>query len=142
MTLTRDRIGRTETWGGRLAEQQSRELATERPARLLEDWLVGDILSVLSHVPLPAIVLSRTFGARSIRAAGPLADTWELSNRRRCFLIDKKFQGGLTQAEEVELDELQAEFASYLDVVRPLPTQMLDELESLAEQLEAEDRRP
>jgi hypothetical protein len=72
-----------------------------------------------------------------------LADPWELKNRRRLFLLNKKFHSpaGLCAAEEEELRQLQADFESYLDSVRPLPNQVLDELEALAEQLEAEDKR-
>jgi hypothetical protein len=68
----------------------------------------------------------------------------EMNNRRRLFLIDKKFHSpeGLSAVEEDELRKLQAEFEAYLDAVRPLPYQMLDELEELAQQLEAEDKQP
>jgi hypothetical protein len=70
-------------------------------------------------------------------------DSWELKNRRRLFLINKKFHspGGLSAAEEEELHRLQADFESYLDFFCPLPSQLLDELEALVEQLEAEDER-
>jgi hypothetical protein len=91
---------------------------------------------------LPAIALSRTFGARSVGSGGLPIDLWEINNRRRVFLIDKKFQAGLSPKEEAELHELQADFESYLDRARPLPEQMLDELEALAEQLEAENKQP
>jgi hypothetical protein len=68
----------------------------------------------------------------------------EMNNRRRLFLIAKKFHSpeGVSAVEEDELRRLQAEFEAYLDAVRPLPQQMLDELEELAKQLEAEDERP
>jgi hypothetical protein len=71
------------------------------------------------------------------------ADPGELISRRRLFLINKKFHTleGLSGAEEDELRRLQADFESYLDSIRPLPTQVLEELEALAEQLEAEDQR-
>jgi hypothetical protein len=71
-----------------------------------------------------------------------LADPWELRNQRRLFLINKKFHSpaGLCAAEEEELRQLQADFESYLDSARPLPNQVLDEVEALAEQLEAEDK--
>jgi hypothetical protein len=42
----------------------------------------------------------------------------------------------------MELGELQADFESYLDRFRPLPDGMLDELEALAEQLAAQEKRP
>jgi hypothetical protein len=68
----------------------------------------------------------------------------DMNNRRRLFLIDKKFHSaeGLSAVEEEELHRFQTEFEAYLDAVRPLPYQMLDELEELAQQLEAEDEQP
>ncbi len=38
----------------------------------------------------------------------------EIRNHRRVFLIDKKSKDGLSQAEEIELDELQAEYSRQL----------------------------
>jgi hypothetical protein len=63
--------------------------------------------------------------------------------QRRLFLINKQFHSpeGLSAAKGEELQRLQAAFESYLDSNRPLPNQMLEELEALAEQLEAEDQR-
>jgi hypothetical protein len=56
---------------------------------------------------------------------------------RRVFLIDKKFQQGLTQAEELELHELQAEHGAYLDAIQPPPFDKLEALEAFARQLTA-----
>lgn len=42
-------------------------------------------------------------------------------NRRRCELIDRKYRGGLTPLEEVELAELQAAMHRFVDAVAPLP---------------------
>ena len=38
----------------------------------------------------------------------------EMRNHRRVFLLDKKLKGGLTQVEETELEELQAEYGRQL----------------------------
>ncbi len=40
--------------------------------------------------------------------------TKEIRNGRRLFLIDKKLKDGLSQAEEAELEELQAEYSRQL----------------------------
>jgi hypothetical protein len=75
---------------------------------------------------------------------GGAADFRDLRNRRRLFLINNRFHSpqGLSAAEDEELSLLQADFESYLDSIRPLPSRMLEELEALAEGLGAEDRRP
>ncbi len=72
-----------------------------------------------------------------------LTDSREEVNRRRLALLHKKFHSadGLSAAEEEELGRLQASFETYLDTVRPVPHHVLDELEALADQLEAEDER-
>ena len=64
---------------------------------------------------------------------------WSRMNRRRCELLDRKRRDGLTAREETELAGLQAYASAVMDQVFPVPTQMLDELEALAERLEQED---
>jgi hypothetical protein len=83
-------------------------------------------------VPITGRTLENTSGQRH-------PDPWEETNRRRCFLLDKKFHSphGLSASEEEELRRLQGDFEAHLDSIRPLPNQLLDELEALAEQLEA-----
>ena len=62
---------------------------------------------------------------------------WDFKNRRRLKLINRKFQTGLSQREEAELDALQIEYGDYLDAMQPPPIRMLEHLESLAKQLES-----
>ncbi len=42
-------------------------------------------------------------------------------NERRCDLIDRKFAGGLSPAEHIELAELQEQMVRYRRKVAPLP---------------------
>lgn len=137
MNLTIESIKGTQTWGGRLAERlEAQQAATVEPeVRLVDDWLRSEFVLVLFHSAPPAIVLSRTFGARSLDTARSVADSWELNNYRRVFLIDKKFQGGLSRAEEAELEELQAEHGAFLDAIQPLPFDKLEKLEAFARNL-------
>ncbi len=52
----------------------------------------------------------------------PDAATWTPEcNRRRVELIDRKYAGGLTAAEETELAGLQTAMHRYIDAVAPLP---------------------
>jgi hypothetical protein len=150
MTLTIGKLRGTQTWGGRLAELERAEAAQpvlddlesepgQAPLSLrrllyVDAWLFAYYVEFFSPIP-PPIVLSRTFGVRSLGTAGPLADPWELKNRRRVALIDKKFQGGLSPAEDAELDELQAEHGAYLDAIQPPAFDKLEELEAVARQL-------
>ncbi len=53
-------------------------------------------------------------------------------NRRRCQLIDQKYDNGLTPSEEAELATLQTEIDRHVDRVAPLP---LDEARNLHQQL-------
>jgi hypothetical protein len=45
----------------------------------------------------------------------------EAKNQRRCDLIDRKYAGGLTPAEAVELAQLQEEMLRHRQRVAPLP---------------------
>jgi hypothetical protein len=53
-------------------------------------------------------------------------------NRRRCALLDKKYDHGLTPLEEAELALLRDALHRYLDRVDPLP---LDAARSLHQEL-------
>jgi hypothetical protein len=143
MTLAMGKICPTQTWGGRLAELERKERQPAPAAvttRLADDWLLREIILAFFCPILPSIVLSRTFGGRSIGIAGPLPDSWELKNRRRVALIDKKFQEGLSLAEDAELNELQVEHGTYLDAIQPPPFDKLEELEAVARQLNTTPR--
>ncbi len=50
-------------------------------------------------------------------------------NSRRLALIDKRYAGGLTTAEEAELAALQAKMDEHLEAIAPLPRRQLDALE-------------
>jgi hypothetical protein len=56
----------------------------------------------------------------------------EEKNRRRCELIDRKYDHGLSLAEEAELTLLQDAMYRFIDKVAPLP---LDEARSLHQEL-------
>lgn len=169
MSPTMGRSNRTQTWGGRLAEL---ELEAEQAATVeTPEWYdynlfnLGEVVQVPIRQELPTIVvlhtfggrsidpvsrtrqssglLLHTFGARSIYSGGLLTtDLRELKNRRRVFLIDKKFQVGLSQAEEAELEELQAEHGEYLDTIQPPPFDKLEELEAFARNLNPNPKPP
>ena len=50
-------------------------------------------------------------------------------NARRCALIDKKHDVGLSPAEEAEFEHLQAELAAHQRLVAPRPLAILELLE-------------
>jgi hypothetical protein len=62
---------------------------------------------------------------KSADGASPQDGEWtEEKNRRRCELIDRKYDHGLTPAEEAELALLQDAMYRYIDKVAPLPLYM------------------
>jgi len=65
-------------------------------------------------------------------AITPQGPWTEESNRRRCELIDRKYEQGLSSAEEAELALLQDALDRYIDRVAPLP---LDAARSLHQEL-------
>src|SRR5205823_4738904 len=70
---------------------------------------------------------------KSANGDGPQDGEWtEEKNRRRCELIDHKYDHGLTPAEEAELALLQDAMYRYIDKVAPLP---LDEARALHQEL-------
>jgi hypothetical protein len=70
---------------------------------------------------------------RSPNGEGALEREWrEENNKRRCELIDKKYDHGLSPAEEAELAMLQDAMHRYIDTVAPLP---LDEARRLHQEL-------
>ncbi|MBL8792378.1 MAG: hypothetical protein JNM56_00585 [Planctomycetia bacterium] len=61
------------------------------------------------------------------------ASPWtEAKNSRRCDLIDRKFAGGITPAEALELARLQEQLIRYRQQVAPLP---LEEVRKLHQEL-------
>jgi hypothetical protein len=70
---------------------------------------------------------------RSTEGAGPQDGEWtDEKNRRRCELIDRKYDHGLSPAEEAEVALLQDALHRHIDKVAPLP---LDEARSLHQEL-------
>jgi hypothetical protein len=66
---------------------------------------------------------------KSAQGTGHLNGTWtDDMNRRRCELIDCKYDHGLTPSEEAELAVLQAAMYRYVDQVAPLPLDAAREL--------------
>jgi hypothetical protein len=92
-----------------------------------------------SFVPSPRGI-SRTFGSRSAARGAEAEESWLMKNRRRVYLIDKKYQGGISPQEAVELRELQEDASRQLDAVAPLPSEPLVALEALADSLEKRKR--
>ena len=67
---------------------------------------------------------------RSTNGAGTYLEEWtEANNQRRCELIDRKYEGSLTPAEEAELAVLQDGLQRYLDKVAPLPLDVARKLQ-------------
>jgi hypothetical protein len=67
----------------------------------------------------------------------PITVIFEQKNRRRLQLIEWEFAAGLSADEEAELEKLQRETAGIMEYLHPLPTDMLDALETLATRLES-----
>ena len=95
--------------------------------RELEDFGMPEEGYLLSEV-----ANSRTVGAISDQAAGQSSDDWDRLNRRRLLLIEKRARDGLETVEQNELDQLQAEAATYVDALAPLPFAALDQFERQA----------
>jgi hypothetical protein len=63
---------------------------------------------------------------------GEPADWTPELNHRRCDLVDKKFAGGLTPAEDLELARLTSAMRRFIDRVAPVP---LDDVRRLHQEL-------
>ena len=63
-----------------------------------------------------------------------------MEKNRRVFLIEKKYREGLSEAEIVELAALQEQMRRHLDEVAPLPDEVLERLEALADRLEGDGK--
>jgi hypothetical protein len=70
---------------------------------------------------------------KSMNGADAQAGEWtDEKNRRRCELIDRKYDHGLSPTEEAELALLQDAMQRHIDKVAPLP---LDAAQSLHQEL-------
>ena len=90
----------------------------------------------LQAKPLFEAIIGRTRGSVSLSAQDQLGPVeWnDAKNARRCALIDKKHDVGLSPTEETELDRLQAELAAYQRLVAPRPLAILELLEDALRQ--------
>jgi hypothetical protein len=75
-------------------------------------------------------------------ASSELPEEFRIVNGRRIRLIDKKYTAGLSPDEETELAQLHEKVDRLLAEHFPQPTRMLDELEKLVAELEAEEAAP
>lgn len=90
----------------------------------------------LQAQPLFEAIIGQTRSSLSSPAQGTSApiDWNDAKNARRCALIDKKHDIGLSLAEGAELDGLQAELAAYQRLVAPRPLAILELLEEALRQ--------
>ena len=70
--------------------------------------------------------------ASAVREEADDSPWTEEKNARRCDLIDRKFAGGITPAEALELARLQEQMVRYRQKVAPLP---LDDARKLHQEL-------
>jgi len=82
---------------------------------------------------------------KSTPGAGAEAGEWtDQKNQRRCELIDRKYDHGLSPAEEAELTVLQDAMHRFIDRVAPLPLDAARRLhqELLLKAAQARDANP
>src|SRR5712692_6248041 len=91
------------TWGARVLQ-----LPWTHPHQAVSEPVIGTAVAglfrspaalyfLLDFVPSPWGV-SRTFGSQSASHVGEAEEPWLLKNRRRVYLIDKKYRSGLNHA--------------------------------------------
>jgi hypothetical protein len=99
----------------------------------LDDSMSATAADIKQEEAAPSETTSVASTPKSANGAGPQEEDWtEEKNRRRCELIDRKYDHGLTPAEDAELALLQDAMYRYIDKVAPLP---LDEARSLHQEL-------
>ena len=92
----------------------------------------------LQAQPLFEAIIDRVRASQSSQDYTRPVDWNEAKNKRRCGLIDKKHDVGLSAAEEAELGQLQAELAAYQRFVAPRPLVVLELLEEALRQRAAD----
>lgn len=71
-----------------------------------------------------------------LSADDAVGDAWQIQNRRRWELIEKRLNSELTPTEAIELKSLQREAESELSRVGPRPLTRLEEMESQLQAME------
>jgi hypothetical protein len=91
-------------------------------------------------VELNGHTVARLFPVAAPTNGYPDDEEWtDAKNRRRCELIDRKYDSGLTPTEEAELAALQTAMQRHVDRVAPLP---LEAARTLHQQLLDKATRP
>jgi hypothetical protein len=85
----------------------------------------------LQAKPLFEAIVGYSWPARPSSGQEPVsAVEWnDAKNERRCALIDRKHDVGLSSAEEAELDTLQGELAAHQRLLAPRPLAILELLD-------------
>ncbi len=122
-TLTPEQLAELERSGGS-------PFVMENP-QTRQGYVLVPREAYLQAKPLFEAIIGQTGGMISSPAQErPGAIDWnDGKNERRCALIDKKHDAGLSSAEEAELSQLQAELAAHQHAVAPRPLAVLELLE-------------
>jgi len=83
---------------------------------------------------VPRKDVRETMDDAKVRLNSSETSSWEDLNRHRLNLIDKEVDQELTVEEEAELHVLQQKADDYLDIVAPLPFEILDKLRECAQE--------
>jgi hypothetical protein len=127
-TLTPEQVAELERSGGS-------PLVVENP-RTRQGYVLVPREAYQHAQPLFEAIIGHTRAGISPEAADSAAASgWDDSrNARRCVLIDKKYDEGLSPPEEAELDRLQDELATHQRLVSPRPVVILQLLEEALQQ--------
>jgi hypothetical protein len=131
-TLTPEQVAELERSGGSPFE-------VENP-RTRQGYVLVPREAYLQARPLFEAILgpSRVSPSSSGQEHVAPVDWNDAKNARRCALIDKKHDVGLSPAEAAELDRLQGELAAHQRLVAPRPLAILELLEEALRQRAAE----
>lgn len=101
-----------------------------------QDYVLVPREAYLQARPLLEAIIGNTRGSLSSPGQGETSPAeWnDGKNARRCALIDKKHEVGLSSAEQTQLDDLQAELAAHQRLVAPRPLAILELLEEALRQ--------
>ncbi len=127
-TLTPEQVAELERSGGS-------PLVVENP-RTRQGYVLVPREAYQHAQPLFEAIIGHTRAGISPEAADSAAASgWDDSrNARRCVLIDKKYDEGLSPPEEAELDRLQDQLAAHQRLVSPRPVVILQLLEEALQQ--------
>jgi hypothetical protein len=113
-----------------------------QPEAVKEFFTTLEIAPDGSVVEMNGKPLARMLPAESVPTEVDGGNWTPEHNRRRCDLIDKKFDAGLTPAEELELAALTAGLRKFVDRVAPLPLEDVRRLHQEVLEKAASDSRP